>query len=157
MGNPWASSSSPRRAAAASASRAVYACAEALADSLIQGLIASEPLDCHLSVRRNLGLLLCRCRSKRQSLPLYSHLRTAFSVAYGVGLRISKINCLSVADIDSQRMTLRVEQGKDRKDCYAMSPPLLLERLRAWWKALMHRAGSAQTAGLFLAPTQWFP
>jgi integrase/recombinase XerD len=31
-------------------------------------------------------------------------------------------------------MTLRVEQGKGRKDRYAMLSPLLLERLRAWWR-----------------------
>jgi integrase len=31
-------------------------------------------------------------------------------------------------------MTLRVEQGKGRKDRYAMLPPLLLERLRTWWR-----------------------
>ncbi|HVQ15063.1 MAG TPA: tyrosine-type recombinase/integrase, partial [Vicinamibacterales bacterium] len=37
------------------------------------------------------------------------------------------------------RMTLRVEQGKGRKDRYAMLSPVLLERLRAWW-----RVGHAQ-------------
>ena len=31
-------------------------------------------------------------------------------------------------------MTLRIEQGKGRKDRYAMLSPLLLERLRAWWR-----------------------
>ena len=31
-------------------------------------------------------------------------------------------------------MVLRVEQGKGRKDRYALLPPLLLERLRAWWR-----------------------
>ena len=31
-------------------------------------------------------------------------------------------------------MTLRVEQGKGAKDRYAMLSPLLLERLRAWWR-----------------------
>ena len=36
-------------------------------------------------------------------------------------------------------MTLRVEQGKGRKDRYAMLSPVLLERLRAWW-----RVGHAQ-------------
>jgi integrase/recombinase XerD len=41
---------------------------------------------------------------------------------------------LKVGDVDSQRMTLRVQQGKGSKDRYAMLPPILLERLRAWWR-----------------------
>jgi site-specific recombinase XerD len=59
---------------------------------------------------------------------------TALSIAYGTGLRVSEIVALKVGDIDSQRMTLRVEQGKGRKDRYAMLSPVLLERLRAWWR-----------------------
>jgi len=41
-------------------------------------------------------------------------------VAYGAGLRASEVVNLNVADVDSQRMTLRVEQGKGAKDRYAM-------------------------------------
>ena len=60
--------------------------------------------------------------------------RAALSVAYGAGLRASEVIALKVGDIDSQRMVLRVEQGKGHKDCYAMLPPVLLERLRARWR-----------------------
>lgn len=60
--------------------------------------------------------------------------QTALSVAYATGLRVSEVVGLKVTDIDSKRMTVRVEQGKGRKDRYAMMPPLLLERLRAWWR-----------------------
>jgi site-specific recombinase XerD len=60
--------------------------------------------------------------------------QTALTVAYGAGLRAGEVIALKVGDIDSQRMTLRVEQGKGRKDRYAMLSPLLLERLRAWWR-----------------------
>jgi integrase/recombinase XerD len=60
--------------------------------------------------------------------------RTALSVAYGAGLRASEVIALKVGDIDSQRMVLRIEQGKGRKDRYALLPPLLLERLRHWWR-----------------------
>ena len=66
--------------------------------------------------------------------------QTALSIAYGTGLRVSEIVALKVGDIDSQRMTLRVEQGKGRKDRYAMLSPVLLERLRAWWR-LAHAQG----------------
>ena len=61
--------------------------------------------------------------------------RTALAVAYGTGLRASEVIALKVGDVDSQRMTLRVEQGKGRKDRYAMLSPSLLERLRLWWRA----------------------
>ena len=60
--------------------------------------------------------------------------QTALSVAYGAGLRASEVVALKVGDVDSQRMTLRIEQGKGRKDRYAMLSPVLLERLRVWWK-----------------------
>ena len=65
--------------------------------------------------------------------------QTALSIAYGAGLRASEVIALKVGDVDSQRMTLRVERGKGRKDRYAMLSPVLLERLRAWW-----RVGHAQ-------------
>jgi site-specific recombinase XerD len=60
--------------------------------------------------------------------------QTALAVAYGAGLRASEVTALKVGDIDSERMTLRIEQGKGRKDRYAMLSPVLLERLRVWWK-----------------------
>ena len=60
--------------------------------------------------------------------------KAAFSVAYGAGLRISEVVSLKISDIDSERMTLHVEQGKGRKDRYAMLSPVLLDILRRWWR-----------------------
>jgi site-specific recombinase XerD len=60
--------------------------------------------------------------------------KAALSVAYGAGLRASEVVALTVADIDSKRMLIRVEQGKGRKDRHAMLSPVLLEVLRAWWR-----------------------
>jgi integrase len=40
--------------------------------------------------------------------------KAAFGAAYGAGLRVSEVAALKVSDIDSQRMMLRVEQGKAR-------------------------------------------
>ena len=60
--------------------------------------------------------------------------KAAFSVAYGAGLRVSEVAALKVGDIDSKRMMLRVEQGKGRKDRYAMLSPTLLELLRDWYR-----------------------
>ncbi len=61
--------------------------------------------------------------------------RAAFSVAYGAGLRASEVVSLKLADIDSSRMVIRVEQGKGRKDRYAMLSEHLLHLLRTYWKA----------------------
>ena len=72
--------------------------------------------------------------------------QTALSIAYGAGLRASEVIALRVGDIDSQRMILRVEQGKGRKDRYAMLSPVLLERLRAWWRAA-HAQGKMLPGG----------
>ena len=78
--------------------------------------------------------------------------QTALSVAYGTGLRVSEVVGLKVTDIDSQRMTLRIEQGKGRKDRYALLPPLLLERLRTWWRVA--RAQGKMLDGGWLFPGQ---
>ena len=59
----------------------------------------------------------------------------ALSVAYGAGLRVSEVANLKVRDIDSERMTLRVEQGKGQRDRYVMLSPQLLGLLRDWWRA----------------------
>ena len=53
--------------------------------------------------------------------------RAALSVVYGAGLRVSEVVSLKVSDIDSERMLLRVEQGKGREDRNAMLSPVLLE------------------------------
>lgn len=76
--------------------------------------------------------------------------QTALSLAYGTGLRASEVVALRVGDIDSQRMILRVEQGKGRKDRYAMLSPVLLERLRAWWRVA--RAQGKMLDGGWLFP-----
>jgi integrase/recombinase XerD len=61
--------------------------------------------------------------------------KAAFSVAYGAGLRVSEVVALKVSDIDTERMTLRVEQGKGQRDRYVMLSPQLLGVLRDWWNA----------------------
>jgi len=60
--------------------------------------------------------------------------RTALSVSYGSGLRASEVVALKVGDIDSERMRIRVEQGKGRRDRDALLSPHLLAVLRNWWK-----------------------
>ena len=53
---------------------------------------------------------------------------------YSAGLRVSEVVHLQVSDIDSQRMMIRVDQGKGRKDRYVPLSTTLLPVLREYWK-----------------------
>ena len=59
--------------------------------------------------------------------------KAALGIAYGAGLRGGEVVMLRVSDIDSERMLIRVEMGKGRKDRHAKLSPELLSLLRAWW------------------------
>jgi integrase len=59
--------------------------------------------------------------------------RTILMSAYAAGLRVSEVAHLKVIDIDSRRMVIRVNQGKNRQDHYVMLSPRLLEILRTYW------------------------
>lgn len=59
--------------------------------------------------------------------------RTILTTCYAAGLRISEAISLKPNAIDSQRMVIRVEQGKGQKDRYVMLSPRLLTILREWW------------------------
>lgn len=82
--------------------------------------------------------------------------QAALSLAYGAGLRAAEICSLKVGDVDSQRMVLRIEQGKGRKDRFAVLSPVLLQRLRAWWKLGKAQGKMLPNGWLFpgLDPTQ---
>ena len=60
--------------------------------------------------------------------------RAILTTCYAAGLRVSEAVALTLPAIDSQRMVLRVEQGKGYKDRYVMLSPKLLEILRDWWR-----------------------
>jgi site-specific recombinase XerD len=60
--------------------------------------------------------------------------RAVLTTCYAAGLRISEACHLKVTDVDSQRMVLRIEQGKGQRDRYVMLSPRLLEILREWWR-----------------------
>ena len=59
--------------------------------------------------------------------------RVLLMTAYSGGLRASEIVHLKVTDIHSDRMMIRVEQGKGLKDRYTLLSKRLLEELRNYW------------------------
>lgn len=60
--------------------------------------------------------------------------RAAFMLCYGAGLRTDEVVHLEPRHVDSQRMLVRVERGKGKKDRQVMLCKPLLEELRACWK-----------------------
>jgi site-specific recombinase XerD len=61
--------------------------------------------------------------------------RMILMTAYSAGLRITETVNLKLTDIDSERMVIRVEQGKRKKDRYTILSPVLLDMLRNYWWA----------------------
>jgi site-specific recombinase XerD len=60
--------------------------------------------------------------------------QTVLMAIYSAGLRLNEGVKLKIRDIDSQRMQIRVEQGKGRKDRYTLLSEVLLQRLRDYYK-----------------------
>ena len=88
--------------------------------------------------------------SREEVASLFEHTqnlmhRAFLMTTYGAGLRLLETCHLKIADIDSARMTIRVEQGKGAKDRYTPLSPRLLEELR--------RYGFAHRPKLWLFPS----
>ncbi len=60
--------------------------------------------------------------------------RVLLMTAYSAGLRVSELVNLELRHIDRERMTIRVEQGKDRKDHYTILSKTLLVELHRYWQ-----------------------
>ena len=63
----------------------------------------------------------------------YPKHRLVFETIYACGLRVSEATQLKVRDIDRDRMTVRIEQGKGRKDRYVPLSKRLRRRLEEYW------------------------
>jgi len=60
--------------------------------------------------------------------------RALLMTTYAAGLRVSEVVKLKVADLDSERMAIRVAEGKGRKDRYTLLSERLLAELRSYWR-----------------------
>jgi site-specific recombinase XerD len=70
--------------------------------------------------------LLMACRNPKHRMMLM--------LTYGLGLRLSEVTKLKVSDIEGERMMVRVEEGKGRKDRYVPISEKLLKALRAYYR-----------------------
>jgi site-specific recombinase XerD len=78
----------------------------------------------NILAERELEKLFAAVRNLKQKAMLFT--------AYSAGLRVSEVIALRLTDIDSQRMQIRVEQGKGKKDRYVGLSILLLDILRQY-------------------------
>ena len=82
--------------------------------------------------------VLPKMLSKREVKRLFSvvenpkHL-VALQLCYGMGLRVSEVVNLKVADIDSDRMMVHIRGAKGKKDRYVPLPTSILPLLRAYY------------------------
>ncbi|NIQ12003.1 MAG: tyrosine-type recombinase/integrase [Gammaproteobacteria bacterium] len=60
--------------------------------------------------------------------------RVLLMTAYSGGLRVNELVHLKVTDIHSDRMMIRVDQGKGKKDRYTLLSKRLLGELRSYWQ-----------------------
>jgi site-specific recombinase XerD len=65
--------------------------------------------------------------------------RALLMTTYGGGLRVGEVVRLRLSDIHSDRMMIRVEQGKGRKDRYTLLSRRVLETLRSYWSSYRPR------------------
>lgn len=81
--------------------------------------------------------------------------RAMLLTTYAAGLRLNEVLHLRISDIDSARMTIRVQQGKGGQDRYTLLSPRLLEALRTYWKGRQPRTWlfPSDTTGEPLHPT----
>jgi len=87
--------------------------------------------------RAEVGLLIENAKDLRSS--------TLLMMVYGSGLRVSEVVRLQHHHIESERMMLRVEQSKARKDRYTLLSKKALEQLRFYYK--IHRPGTYLFSG----------
>ena len=93
-----------------------------------------------LDVRRKHSGKLPEVYSREELVRLFDatrnlYHRTFFMTTYAAGLRLSEVRQLQPVHIHAERMLIRVEQGKGRKDRYTLLSPQLVQELRGYWRA----------------------
>ena len=96
---------------------------------MVQDILSPRP-------ERRLPIVLSLDEVRRlfAAISSFKH-RMILMTAYSAGLRISETLNLKITDLDSQRMVIRICQGKRKKDRYTVLSPVLLSMLRHYWWA----------------------
>jgi len=90
---------------------------------------------------KTLPVILSRDEVKALLLaPRHLKHRAILATLYATGVRVSELCQLQGTDIDSQRMVIRVRQGKGKRDRVVMLSPNLLPLLRRYWKLYQLKA-----------------
>jgi site-specific recombinase XerD len=102
-----------------------------------------------MTLKRNWKIELIPYHKRRKRLPvvlsrqevvqLYKAVRCIKHQAmiltlYSTGMRVSELTHLKISDIDSKRMVIRIDQGKNRMDRYVRLSEKLLKTLRLYWR-----------------------
>jgi site-specific recombinase XerD len=92
------------------------------------------------SVRRQIPTVLSREEVARM-IECAANLRhrSILMALYSTGMRRSELCHLRVEDIDSQRMVVRIRNGKGGKDREVPLSPILLDQLRTYYRSLKHK------------------
>jgi site-specific recombinase XerD len=84
---------------------------------------------------KTLPVILSRDEVKALLLaPRHLKHRAILATLYVTGVRVSELCHLQGTDIDSQRMVIRIRQGKGKRDRLVLLSPDLLSLLRRYWK-----------------------
>lgn len=82
------------------------------------------------------------------------HYKAILMTMYACGLRRRELQLLTVQDIDSKRMLLRVN-GKNNKQRYVVLSPMLLKVLRTYWR--LFRVNSQIKSDYLFIPSKVHP
>ena len=100
--------------------------------------IMTTQSDCRAYQEEGWTIVAHNTGSSRGESILFTHAknprhRVLLMTTYAAGLRVSEVVRLRLTDIESDRLLLRVEQGKGRKDRSTLLSTRLLTALRAYW------------------------
>jgi site-specific recombinase XerD len=99
--------------------------------------VLNEPIDFEFNIKMKKPSIIPEVLSVQEVerfLNTFSNLKhkAIFTLCYSAGLRLGEILNIKISDIDSDRMQIRIQQAKGKKDRYSILSPKVLELLRSY-------------------------